>query len=143
MAFIRSIDSISKKWAEVTPLRAGDYEAGIRNPRVSWMIATGNAEGAYEDGVRASITRKAFGKGVKLAGDSKWQRKSLTRGVPNWGPGVADAEGDYNAGFAPYREAIAACKLPPRYARRDPRNLARVKAVNDALIAKYTAIHGK
>lgn len=143
MAFIRSIDSISKKWAEVTPMRAGDYEAGIQNPRRSWKAATVNAEGAYEDGVRQAIGRKAFGKGVTKAGDEKWQRKSLTRGVANWGPGVADAEGDFNAGFAPYREAIAATKLPPRYARRDPRNLARVKAINDALIAKYVSIHGK
>lgn len=143
MAFIRSIDAISKKWAEVTPMRAGDYEAGIRNPRRSWKAATVNAEPAYEDGVRQAIGRKAFGKGVSKAGDEKWQRKSLTRGVPNWGPGVADAEGDYSAGFAPYREAISAVKLPPRYARRDPRNLARVKAINDALIAKYESIHGK
>lgn len=143
MAFIRSIDSISKKWAEVTPMRAADYQAGIENPRRSWASATVNAEGSYEDGVRQAIGRKAFGKGVKKAGDAKWQRKSLTRGVANWGPGVADAEGDFNAGFAPYREAIAAVKLPPRYARRDPRNLARVKAINDALIAKYESLHGK
>lgn len=143
MAFIRAIDVISKKWAEVTPQRAGDYEAGIRAPRRSWKQATMNAEGSYEDGVRQSISRKAFGKGVSRAGDEKWQRKSLTRGVPNWGPGVADAEGDYAAGFAPYRDAIAAVKLPPRFARRDPRNLNRVKAINDALIAKYESIHGK
>lgn len=142
MAFIRSIDSISKKWAEVTPMRAADYQAGIQNPRRSWKAATVNAESSYEDGVRQAIGRKAFGKGVSKAGDEKWQRKSLTRGVANWGPGVADAEGDFNAGFAPYREAIAAVKLPPRYARRDPRNLARVKAVNDALISKYVSIHG-
>ena len=143
MAFIRSIDSISKKWAEVTPMRANDYAAGIKNPRRSWKSATVNAEASYEDGVRQAIGRKAFGKGVSRVGDEKWSRKSLSRGVANWGPGVADAEGDYAAGFAPYREAIAAVKLPPRYARRDPRNIARVKAINDALIAKYLSIHGK
>ncbi len=143
MAFIRSIDSISKKWAEVTPQRAGDYQAGVQNPRRSWKTATVSAEPAYEDGVRQAISRKAFGKGVTKAGDEKWQRKTLDRGVANWGPGVAAAEGDYSAGFAPYREAIAAVKLPPRYARRDPRNLQRVKAINDALIQKYHSIHGK
>ena len=143
MAFIRSIDSISKKWAEVTPMRAADYEAGIRNPRRSWATATKNAEPAFEDGIRQAIGRKAFGKGVGRVGDEKWQRKALTRGVANWGPGVADAEGDFNAGFAPYREAIAAVKLPPRYARRDPRNLARVKAIVDALVAKKESLLGK
>lgn len=143
MAFIRSVDSIAKKWAEVTPMRASDYAFGIANPRRPWAAATKNAEDAYEAGVQKSISRKSFGKGVTKAGDEKWSRKASTRGVANWGPGVADAEGDYQAGFAPYREAIAACKLPPRYARRDPRNLARVKAIVDALIAKKESLMGK
>jgi len=143
MAFIRSVDTIAKKWAEVTPMRAADYAAGIANPRRSWAAATKNAEDAYEAGVQKAIGHKAFGKGVSKAGDEKWSRKAQTRGVANWGPGVADAEGDYMAGFAPYREAIAAVKLPPRYARRDPRNLARVKAIVDALIAKKVSLMGK
>jgi len=143
MAFIRSVDSIAKKWAEVTPMRAADYAAGIANPRRSWATAAKNAEGAYEAGVQQSISRKAFGKGVTKVGDEKWSRKASTRGVANWGPGVQEAEGDYQAGFAPYREAIAACKLPPRYARRDPRNIARVKAIVDALIAKKESLLGK
>lgn len=143
MAFIRSIDSIAKKWAEVTPMRAADYAAGIANPRRSWAQATKNAEDAYESGLQKSMARKSFGKGVAKAGDEKWARKASSRGVANWGPGVADAQGDYLAGFAPYREAIAACKLPPRYARRDPRNLARVKAIVDALVAKKESLMGK
>lgn len=143
MAEIRSIDAISKKWAEVTPQRSGDYTAGVTNPRKSWAGSTVNAEGAYEEGVRKAIGRKAFGKGVKKAGDEKWQRKTLDRGVANWGPGVAAAEGDYAAGFAPYRQAIADTKLPPRYARRDPRNMARVDAIVKSLVTKYEQIHGK
>lgn len=143
MAFIRELDRIAKKWADVTPMRAGDYADGIRNPRRAWAAATKNAEDAYEAGVQKSITRKAFGKGVTRVGDEKWQRKASTRGVANWGPGVSEAQGDFQAGFAPYREAIAACKLPPRYARRDPRNLARVKAIDDALIAKKEAMIAK
>lgn len=143
MAFIRSKDSIAKKWAEVTPMRAGDYADGIANPRRPWAAATKNAEAAYEAGVQQSIQRKAFGKGVTKVGDEKWKRKASTRGVANWGPGVSDARGDFEAGFAPYHDAIAAVKLPPRYARRDPRNMARVKAVVDALSAKKEAMIGK
>lgn len=143
MAFIRSLDTIAKKWAEVTPQRAGDYAFGIANPRRSWAAATRNAESAYEDGVRKSIAAKSFGKGVARVGDDKWARKSSTRGVANWGPGVADAQGDYAAGFAPYREAIAQVKLPPRYARRDPRNLDRVKAIVEALVAKKLSLMAK
>lgn len=143
MAWIRSIEQIATKWAAVTPMRADDYAAGIANPRTSWASATKNAESAYEAGVQAAMSRNAFGKGVTKAGDEKWQRKASVNGVRNWGPGVTEAKGDYAAGFAPYREAIANVKLPPRYARRDPRNLARVKAVVDALIAKKVSIMGK
>lgn len=143
MAFIRSIDHIAGKWAEVTPMRSADYAAGVENPRRSWQKATVAAEKSYEDGVQKSIARKAFGKGVNKAGDSKWARKATTRGVANWGPGVADAKGDFAAGFEPYRAAIAAVVLPPRYARRDPRNLARVKAIVDALVDKKEALAGK
>lgn len=140
MAFIRSVDAIAKKWADVTPQRAGDYAAGIANPRRSWMAATKAAEKSYEDGVNKSIARKAFGKGVSKAGDEKWSRKATINGTRNWGPGVQEAKGDYAAGFAPYHAAIAACQLPPRYARRDPRNLARVKAIVDALVAKKESL---
>ncbi len=142
MAFIRSVDSIATKWAEVTPMRSADYAAGIAAPRRSWAAATKAAEKAYEEGVAKSIARKAFGKGVGKAGDEKWQRKASVNGVRNWGPGVAEAKGDYAAGFAPYQAAISACVLPPRYARRDPRNLARVKAIVDCLIAKKESIGG-
>jgi len=140
MAEIRSIDAIAKKWAEVTPMRAGDYAAGIENPKRSWSQATKEAEKAYEDGVAKSIARKAFGKGVQKAGDEKWHRKAAVNGVRNWGPGVSEAKGDYAVGFAPYREAIAAVKLSPRYAKRDPRNLARVKDIVDALVAKKESL---
>jgi len=142
MAYIKSVDQIAAKWAEVTPMRSADYAAGVAAPRRSWSAATKAAEPAYEAGVTKSISKKMFGKGVTKAGDEKWSRKSQTRGVANWGPGVAEAKGDYAAGFAPYQAAIAACVLPPRYARRDPRNLARVKAIVDALIAKKESLGG-
>ncbi len=143
MAFIRSIEHIAEKWATVTPMRQEDYAAGIANPRRSWAKATAAAEAAYEDGVKMAMQRKSFGKGVAKAGDEKWQRKATVNGVQRWGPGVTEAKGDYAAGFAPYQAAIAGTVLPPRYARRDPRNLARVKAIVDALIAKKLSIMGK
>lgn len=142
MAFIKTVDQIANKWAEVTPMRSADYAAGIAAPRRSWAAATKAAENAYKDGVTKAVARGAFGKGVTKAGDEKWQRKAAVNGVRNWGPGVSEAKGDYAAGFAPYQAAISACVLPPRYARRDPRNLARVKAIVDALVAKKESLSG-
>jgi len=143
MAQIKSVEQIASKWATVTPQRAGDYAAGIAAPKRSWSAAAKAAEAAYEDGIRSSIAGKRFGKGVAKAGDEKWSRKASVNGVRNWGPGVQEAQGDFAAGFAPYQGAIAAATLPPRFARRDPRNLQRVKAIFDALVAKKESLLGK
>jgi len=143
MAFIRSIDQISSKWALVTPTRSGDYEKGVANPRRDWGTATAASEGAYEAGVQLAITKKRFGKGVKAAGTEKWQRGAREKGVQRWGPGVALAVDTYAKGFAPYRDAIERATLPPRYAKRDPRNLERVKAVVNSLIAAKEARLGR
>jgi len=135
MAFIRSIDQIGKKFATVTPTRSEDYRAGVSNPRKSWAQATAASEAAYEAGVQQAVAKKRFGKGVKAAGDQAWATGAVEKGTQRWGPGVAMAQDKYMKGFAPYRDAIERCTLPPRYARRDPRNLERVSAVNKALIA--------
>ncbi len=133
MAAIRSIDEIAKKWATVTPQRTADYEAGIRDPRKDWAQSTTAASDAWKAGVQAAIAANSFSKGTTRAGTPKWQTASLEKGVARWGPGVALAEDEYRAGFAPFREAIARVVLPPRFARRDPRNLLRVAAVVDAI----------
>lgn len=142
MAQIKTIGEIAAKWASVTPMRSADYAEGIRNPRRPWAASTIAAEGAWGDGVTKAVGRHSFAHGVRAAGDEKWARKASVEGVARWGPGVAGAEGDYSAGFAPYRDAIAACVLPPRYARRDPRNMARVTAIVNALIARKESIEG-
>lgn len=134
MAAIRSIEKIAKKWATVTPGRSEDYRAGVESPRKDWETATAAAEDSYQAGVTQAIAEKRFGKGVRAAGTDKWQRGAIDKGTMRWGPGVAMAEAQYSAGFGPIRDAIERVTLPPRYARRDPRNLNRVKAVVDAVI---------
>jgi len=64
------------------------------------------------------------------------ERKTLKKGPARFAEGVYIAQPDYEKGFAPYREAIAAADLGPRYPKRDPRNLNRVKAIVDALVTK-------
>jgi len=143
MAFIRSIEHIAKKFALVTPGRTQDYQEGVENPRRDWSTATAASESAYESGVQQAIAKKRFGKGVKAAGTDTWQRGALEKGTQRWGPGVVLAEAKYARNFAPYRDAIERATLPPRYARRDPRNLDRVKAVVNALIAAKEARLGR
>lgn len=133
MAQIRSIDAIAKKWAVVTPGRSEDYRQGVAAPRKDWAAATAAAEPAYEAGVQAAVAKKKFGRGVKASGTEAWSRGATEKGTQRWGPGVALAQDRFATGFQPYREAIERVTLPPRYARRDPRNLERVAAIANAL----------
>lgn len=143
MAFIRSIEQISKKFAQVTPGRTEDYRFGVENPRRDWATATAAAEAAYDAGVTQAIAKKRFGKGVKQAGTQTWQQGAVEKGTSRWGPGVTLSMDKYARNFAPYRDAIERTTLPPRYARRDPRNLDRVKAIVNALIAAKEARLGR
>lgn len=134
MAEIKSIKAITEKWARVTPGRTEDYKLGIQNPKRDWETETAAAEGNWKAGVDAAQAKGLFGKGVKAAGTKKWQTKALAKGPGRFAEGVYIAGPDYETGFAPYRDAIEKVNLGPRFPRRDPRNLDRVKRVVDALI---------
>jgi len=135
MPKIRDMSSISKKWAEVTPQRAPQYEAGIRSPRADWGQATAAANDTYKAAVIDAANKDRFKAGVLKAGTARWQKGAIDKGAARFGPGVQVAEPDYAAGFAPFRDAIERTALPPRYARRDPRNIERVRVMAAALAA--------
>jgi len=133
MAKIKNIADIAKKFADVTPQRAGEFVEGVEKSAIDWAQAAAAAEGAYQDGVTKAISRKAFGKGVKKAGTEKYKKGVREKGGARFSAGVALAGPAYAEGFAPYHQVISSTTLPPRYARRDPRNLARVAAIASAL----------
>lgn len=136
MAEIRSLSDIRDKWTRVTPGRTEDYKIGIKNPRRDWEQETEAAADTYKAGVDAAHAKGLFAKGVVKAGTKKWQDKSLKKGPGRFAEGVYIAGPDYEKGFAPYREAIARVDLGPRFPKRDPRNLDRVRRVVEALVAE-------
>lgn len=136
MAEIKSLSAIGAKWTRVTPGRTEDYKLGVQNPRRDWAEETKAAEENWKAGIDAAASKGLFGKGVDKAGSKKWQDKALKKGPGRFAEGVYIAGPDYEKGFAPYREAIARVDLGPKFPRRDPRNLDRVKRVVDALITE-------
>ena len=136
MPAVKSVVEIASKWATVTPQRAPEYEKGVKNPQRNWETNTKASNDAYKSGIQAAITQDKFAKGVVKAGQAKWAKGAIEKGVARFGPGVQVAESDYSKGFAPYRDAIEKAALPPRFARRDPRNLERVRSMVTALIAE-------
>ena len=136
MADIRDLSEITEKWTSVTTRRREDDTSGIRNPRRDWEKETEAAAATYKAGVDAAHSKGLFAKGVKKAGTKTWPEKALAKGPTRFAEGVYLAGDDYEAGFAPYREAISRVDLGPRFPKRDPRNIDRVKKVVEALIAE-------
>jgi len=134
MAGIKSMAAIKEKWTRVTPQRTEDYQKGIANPKRDWANETAAAEGNWKAGIDAAAGKKMFSKGVNEAGTAKWKNKALTLGPGRFAEGVSQGGSDYEKGFAPYQAAIAAVDLGPKFPRRDPRNLDRVKRVVTALV---------
>jgi len=133
MPNIRSTAENAAKWKRRTENAGAEYEQGVNNPKKDWAAETAKAEGNYEKGVQAAITKKRFGKGVVKAGNAKWKNGAVQKGVQRFGPGVQASGDNYAKGFSPYAEVIKNTTLPPRYPKGDPRNFDRVKAMGTAL----------
>jgi len=136
MAEIKQLSAIREKWARVTPSRTEDYKIGVANPKRDWKEETVAAKGNWKAGVDNAANKGMFEKGVEKAGTDKWKKGALQKGPGRFAEGVLIAAPDYEKGFAPFHAAIERADLGPRYPRRDPRNLNRVKAVVDALVAE-------
>jgi len=136
MAEIKSLSDIRDKWTRVTPGRTEDYKLGIKNPRRDWADETEAAKENWKAGIDAAAAKDLFAKGVSAAGTKKWQDKALKKGPGRFAEGVYIAGPDYEKGFARYHAAIERTDLGPRFPRRDPRNIERVKAIVNALVAE-------
>jgi len=134
MAEIKSMSNIRDKWTRVTPGRTEDYKLGIQNPRRDWAAEAIAAKENWKAGIDAAAGKGLFEKGVAKAGSKKWQEKALKNGPGRFAEGVYIAGPDYESGFKPYHDAISRVDLGPKFPRRDPRNLERVKRVVDALV---------
>lgn len=136
MAEIKKLSDIRDKWTRVTPGRTEDYRLGIQNPKRDWAEEALAAKENWKSGIDAAAAKDLFAKGIAKAGTSKWKEKALKKGPGRFSEGVYIAGPDYEKGFAPFHAAIERVDLGPRFPRRDPRNLERVKKVVDALIAE-------
>ena len=136
MAEIKSLASIREKWARVTPGRTEDYTLGIQNPKRDWAEEAIAGKANWKAGIDAAAAKDMFAKGVSKAGTAKWRDGALKKGPGRFAEGVMISSPAYEKGFAPFHAAIERVDLGPRFPRRDPRNLMRVKAVVDAVIAE-------
>jgi len=130
---IKSIARIKEKWQRRTPMTTEDYKIGIENPRRDQAQAAIAAKESHKTAMATAAATDAFAKGVARAGTDKWKKRALAKGPGRFAEGVMVGGDDYEKGFAPAREVLEKTPLPPRFPRRDPRNINRVTAGNQAL----------
>ncbi len=138
MAEVKSVSRIREKWTRVTPQRTEDYKLGVQTPRRDWEKSAVGAKETHKAAMIAAAAADSYGKGVTKAGTGKWQARALQKGPGRFAEGVMVGGDDYEKGFAPYRDEIEKTVLPPRFPKRDPRNIQRVSAIATALAKKKT-----
>ena len=131
---IKSLDTIAKKWQEVTPGRSAYYQEGTAGKGGAWESGAKAGEANWKSGIAAASAAGLFGKGVSKAGGAKYEK-----GVARWPQGVGVAGDDYAKGFGPYQSVLAGLTLPPKGPKGSPANYARVQAIGTALRAKKMA----
>ena len=125
-----------QKWVQRSAGARDAYVDGIENPQTDWATATANASNNWKAGVQRAAERGLFAAGVRRAGTLYWQQKSAGVGADRYVEGVQVAMSRYAEGFEPYAATLRALTLPPRGPKGDPKNNARVIAVNAALHQK-------
>lgn len=129
MANIKPIEQSSEKFVRRASVAGPDYQNGISNPRTPWAAASIAGEANYKAGVTAAANAGRFGKGIKVAGDQKWQKNALAKGPGRYIEGVTIAKDSWVSGFAPYQAAIQSLQLPARGPRGSAQNLQRVALI--------------
>jgi len=125
-----------QRWVGRASIASDEYKSGIQNPRGDWATNAAAAADNQALGAQQAIADKRYEKGIQKAGTARWREKSLQKGAQRFVQGVQGSQGDYERGVKPYLDVIESTTLPPKYPKGDPRNLARVEALNKALRAK-------
>lgn len=133
MAEVKALAKIKEKWTRVTPQRTEDYKLGVQSPKRDWAASAMAAKETHKAAMVTAAGADSFAKGVAKAGTGKWQSRALSKGPGRFAEGVMIGGDDYEKGFAPYRDEIEKTALPPRFPKRDPRNILRVSTLAAAL----------
>lgn len=136
---IRALAKIKEKYGRVTPGKATELEAGLRDPKKNWHDETLAAADAWQGGVEGAIAGDRFAKGVAAVNQADYLEPALKLGVKRYRDGVAFGISKYAERFGPYRDVIEGTSLPPRGPVGDPGNIERVRimaaALHDAKVA--------
>lgn len=136
---VRPVSESAKKFTQRAGAARGDYAAGVAGAGARWQAGAEASEEAHRQGVQEALNDGRFVKGIRKAGQKKYQDNATKLGPDRFVTGVANAEQSYAAAVQPYQAALASATLPVRGARGSAANASRVTAVMDVMRATRRA----
>lgn len=130
---VRSAAESAAKFKTRAAAASQDYANGVRGAGGRWAAGAEASEEAWATGTQEAIAQRRFGKGVRKAGAAKYEQNATTLGPQRFSQGVANAEGAYSAGVAPFIAAMSSATLPVKGSRGSAGNMARVQAQSDLM----------
>ena len=120
------------KYARNASAAAGDYADNAGRAGSKWEQNAAVAGDTHAQAMQAAIAEKRYEKGV-VGKSGKYAKGISEKGRGRYGQGVAQADDEQRAGFAPFASVLQGVTLAPRGPKGT--NYGRVQQVGDALIA--------
>ena len=139
---VKDIAVSTTKWSENASRAATEFATNAAAAGEDWARNTAASADNFGQAVSAPGIKNRFRSGVVRAGAAKFVRKINDVARDRFGPGVAAATADYNAGASPFFATLAGISLSARKPKGDPANYKRVEEVGKALNAKRLALLG-
>lgn len=129
----KTASAVAEKYASRAGAASGDYVSGAEQTTKDQSAAAIAAKQVYQQALTASFTRGAYEKGLAKSGKAGWVAGVRAKGADRFASGVAASAGKYAQESGKFDSARAAASSLPRGLKGSETNLARVKAVVNAL----------
>jgi hypothetical protein len=140
---VKPISIAKQKYVNNVRGKGPHYELGIRNPRENLVTAVEARKEAMYASLRDAIERDLIFGGLRRRGFDFWQRRTLDKGKERWERETQKRADDWESGWKPFFDVLAALILPPKRMKGDAAGIAeRVVSVVQALIRKKHELRG-
>jgi len=129
---IKPIENIKAKYKAKTSAAGGDYADGIKFPGRDQGEAAAAASQTWRDAVSAPGVQERFAERARES-TAKWSKNASTLGARRYTEGTSNAVEEFGKNVQASLSIIASTELPARFPKGDPRNLDRVRVLNENL----------
>ena len=126
---------VLEKYQQRVAASAGEYAAGVQEPKADWLDAYTKSDAKIVAGTQASLQEKRHLKGATRAGSAKWKDRAANVGAGRYAASAPQAATNFgnalsdvlNAGDAAAKAASSLPDATPE--QREQRALASMRAI--------------